>query len=114
MEKIQSKATNMISEIGNFSYEKCFYQIELISLEHKRLRGQLIETYSYKYLNGFNDIFVEGLFDRGNNVRTRNNGRKLIIINITTFQSLKLSLVKITGTWKQLPKNIVSVGTVNT
>ncbi|KAF2361651.1 hypothetical protein FHG87_007592 [Trinorchestia longiramus] len=62
----------------------------LISLEQKRLRGQLIET--YKYLNGFNDITIEGFFDRDSNVRTRNNGHKNIyyIPGYKFHSSLKL------------------------
>ncbi|KAF2351633.1 hypothetical protein FHG87_017614 [Trinorchestia longiramus] len=70
MGKIQRKATKLIPELRNLSYKRRLQQLELISLEQRRLRGQLIET--YKYLNGLNHVTLEALFQRDNNVRTRN------------------------------------------
>ncbi|KAF2345178.1 hypothetical protein FHG87_024064, partial [Trinorchestia longiramus] len=50
MEKIQQKATKMIPELRNLSYERRLQRLVLISPKQRRLRGQLIET--FKYLNG--------------------------------------------------------------
>ncbi|KAF2344476.1 hypothetical protein FHG87_024768 [Trinorchestia longiramus] len=104
MEKIQRKATKMIPELRNLSYERRLQRLELITLEQRRLRGQLIET--FKYLNG--------LFERDGNVRTRNNGQKLLLRNFKTSQAMNFFPVKIAATWNQLPENIVSAATVNT
>ncbi|KAF2351802.1 MoeA N-terminal and linker domain [Trinorchestia longiramus] len=52
----------MIPELRNLSYERRLQRLELISLEQRRLRGQLIET--FKYLNGLNNVTMEGLFER--------------------------------------------------
>ncbi|KAF2367195.1 hypothetical protein FHG87_002050 [Trinorchestia longiramus] len=65
MEKIQRKATKMIPELRNLSYERRLQRLELVSLEQRRLRGQLIET--FKYLNGLNNVTLEGLFERDGN-----------------------------------------------
>ncbi|KAF2346461.1 hypothetical protein FHG87_022783 [Trinorchestia longiramus] len=111
MEKIQRKATKMIPELRNLSYERR-QRLELISLEQRRLRGQLIET--FKYLNGLNNVTLEGLFERDGNVRTRNNGQKLLLRNFKTSQAMNFFPGKIAATWNQLPENIVSAGTVNT
>ncbi|KAF2347434.1 Reverse transcriptase RNA-dependent DNA polymerase [Trinorchestia longiramus] len=111
-EKIQRKATKMIPELRNLSYERRLQRLELISLEQRRLRGQLIQT--FKYLNGLNNVTLEGLFERDGNVRTRNNGQKLLLRNFKTSQAMNFSPVKIAATWNQLPENIVSAGTVNT
>ncbi|KAF2358139.1 hypothetical protein FHG87_011109 [Trinorchestia longiramus] len=112
MEKIQWKATKMIPELRNLSYERRLQRIELISLKQRRLRGQIIET--FKYLNDLNDVTLEGLFERDGNVRTRNNGQKLLLRNFKTSQAVNFFPVKISATWNQLPENIVSAGTVNT
>ncbi|KAF2344284.1 hypothetical protein FHG87_024960 [Trinorchestia longiramus] len=112
MEKIQRKATKMIPELRNLSYKRRLQQLELISLEQRRLRGQLIDT--YKYLNGLNHVTLEALFQRDNNVRTRNNDQKLIIRNFKTSQAMNFFPVKIAVTWNQLRENMVSAGTVNT
>ncbi|KAF2350635.1 hypothetical protein FHG87_018608 [Trinorchestia longiramus] len=112
MEKIQRKATKMIPELRNLSYERRLLHLKLISLEQRRLRGQLIET--FKYLNGLNNVTLEGLFERDGNVRTRNNGQKLLLRNFKTSQAMNFFPVKIAATWNQLPENIVSASTVNT
>ncbi|KAF2349999.1 hypothetical protein FHG87_019244 [Trinorchestia longiramus] len=92
--------------------ERRLQRLELISLEQRRLRGQLIET--FKYLNGLNNVTLEGLFERDGNVRTRNNDQKLLLRNFKTSQAMNFFPVKIAATWNQLPENIVSAGTVNT
>ncbi|KAF2358872.1 hypothetical protein FHG87_010375 [Trinorchestia longiramus] len=75
-EKIERKVTKVIPAFHNLSYERRLQQLELITLEQRRLRGQLIAT--YKYLNGYNDVSLEGLVGRDDNVRTRNNGHSTI------------------------------------
>ena len=51
IEKVQRRATKMIPEIRNLSYNQRIKDRDLISLVQRRLRGQLIEV--FKYLNGF-------------------------------------------------------------
>ncbi|KAF2344959.1 hypothetical protein FHG87_024285 [Trinorchestia longiramus] len=102
MEKIQHKRTKMISKLRNFSYEKRLQRPELFSLEQRRLRRQLIET--FEYLNGLNDINLEGLFERDGNVQTR-NGHKLLLRNFKTSLAMNFFPVKIAATWNQLLEN---------
>ncbi|KAF2358227.1 hypothetical protein FHG87_011016 [Trinorchestia longiramus] len=112
MEKIQRKATKMIPELCNLSYDRCFQHVDLISVEQRRLQGQLIET--LKYFNGLDNVTLEALFERDGNVRTRNNDQKLLLRNYKTSQAMNFFPIKIAATWNQLPENIVSAGTVNT
>ncbi|KAF2357367.1 hypothetical protein FHG87_011878 [Trinorchestia longiramus] len=112
MEKIQQKATKMISELCNLSNERRLQRLELISLKQRRLRGQLIET--FKYLNSLSNVTLEGLLEGDGNVRTRNNSQKLLLRNFKTSQAMNFFPVKIAATWNQLPENIVSAGTMNT
>ena len=69
MERLQRKATKMIPEIRNHSYQQRFKDLKLISLIQRRLRGQLLEV--FKYLNRFNNVSPIGLFDYDFNDRTR-------------------------------------------
>ncbi|KAF2362355.1 hypothetical protein FHG87_006877 [Trinorchestia longiramus] len=103
MEKIQRKATKLIPELRNLSHERRLQRLELISLEQRRLRGQLIET--FKYLNGLNNVTLEGLFERDGNVRIRNSDQKLLLRNFKTSQAMNFFPVKIAATWNQLPEN---------
>ncbi|KAF2343291.1 hypothetical protein FHG87_025953, partial [Trinorchestia longiramus] len=106
------KATKIVPELHNLSYERRLRHNELISLEQRKLRGQLIET--FKYLNGLIDVTLEGLFERDDNVQAKNNGQKLILRNFKTSQAMNFFPFKIATTWNQLPENIVSAGNVNT
>ncbi|KAF2361543.1 Protein of unknown function DUF4817 [Trinorchestia longiramus] len=101
MEKIRRKATKMIPELCNLSYERRLQRLELISLEQRKLRGQLIET--FKYLNGLNNVTLEGLFEKDGNVRTKSNSKKLLLRNFKTSQAMNFFPVKIASTWNQLP-----------
>ncbi|KAF2346802.1 Reverse transcriptase domain [Trinorchestia longiramus] len=112
IEKTQRKVTKRIPELRNLSYERRLQHLDLISIEQRRLRGQLIET--YKYLNGFNHVTLEGLSERDGNMRTRYNSQKLILRNFKTSQAKNFFTVQIAATWNQLPENMVSAGTVNT
>ncbi|KAF2361224.1 hypothetical protein FHG87_008021 [Trinorchestia longiramus] len=76
------------------SYERHLQQLELISLEQRKLRGQLIDTYNY--IDGFNDVTLEGIFHSDDKVRPRNNDHKLIRRTYTTSQALNVFPVKIT------------------
>ncbi|KAF2345405.1 hypothetical protein FHG87_023839 [Trinorchestia longiramus] len=109
---MQRKATKMIPVLCNFSYERRLQHLQLISVDQRRVRGELIET--FKYLNGLNDVTLEGLFEKDGNMQTKNNCQKLILRNFMTSQTMNFFPVKIAATWNQLPNNIVSAGIVYT
>ena len=71
MERAQIKASKMIPEIRNHSYQQRLKDLDLISLVQRKLRGQLIEV--FKYLKRFNNVSPIDLFDYDFNDRTRNN-----------------------------------------
>ena len=112
MERIQHRATKMIPELRFKTYPQRLEELKLISLERRRLRGQLIET--YKYLNGFTKASPEGLFDRDPNQRNRNNGQKLQLKPFRTSVAENFFPIKIPTIWNRLPYDVVNCNTVNT
>ncbi|KAF2352168.1 hypothetical protein FHG87_017071 [Trinorchestia longiramus] len=52
-ETAKRKATKMIPESRNLSYERRLQRLELISLEQRRQRGQLIEALTMSLWKGF-------------------------------------------------------------
>ena len=101
-----------IPEIKNHGYRQRLKDLNLIMLEQRRLRGQLIEV--LKYTRRFNNATATGLFDRDNNDKTWNNGEKLILKRFNISIAQHLYPIKITTTWNALPSDIVGNRTVNT
>ena len=112
MERVQRKATKMIQEIRNHSYQQRLKDLKLISLVQRRLRGQLIEA--FKYLNRFNNVCPICLLEYDFNDRTRNNGKKLMVKRVNTSVAQHFPPINITTTWNALLNDVVNSKTVNT
>ena len=54
LERIQRRATKMITELRDLSNEECLKECGLTTLETRRLRGDQIEV--FKLLNGYENI----------------------------------------------------------
>ena len=54
LERIQRRATKMIPELRDLSYESCLLQCGLTTLETRRLRRDQIEV--FKIVNGYEDV----------------------------------------------------------
>ena len=106
MEKVQQKASKMITEIRNHSYSQRLKDNNFISLEQRRLHGQLIEV--SKYLRWFNNAIARGFFNCDFNDRTRNNREKLIVKCFNTSIALHFYPIKRKTTWNAIPSDIVS------
>ena len=65
----------MIRGLEHLSYEKSLRELDLVSLEKRRLWGDLIVT--FQYLKGAYKREKEWLFTRVDSDRTRVNGLKL-------------------------------------
>ena len=54
LEYLQRRATNIIPELRDLSYEECLKECGSTTLETRRLRGDQIEV--FKMLNGYENI----------------------------------------------------------
>ena len=114
LEKIQHRATRRMSNIRG-TYPERLKQLELTTLEQRRIRGDAIET--FKYLKGFLDIPRDTLFtlDHQTQPKTRHQHSFMPLVvpgaridlrkNFFSVRSAKL--------WNSLPSSVREANTVN-
>ena len=76
LERIQRRATKMIPELRDLSYEECLKECGLTTLETRRLRADDIEV--FKILNGYENIDRNVFFSLKKDSRTRGHEVKLV------------------------------------
>ncbi|KAL7637927.1 UNVERIFIED_CONTAM: hypothetical protein RMT77_011540 [Armadillidium vulgare] len=75
IERIQKRTTKLIPELRGKSYVQRLRELDIHSLETRRLRGKLIEV--FKILNKFDNVDYKQYFRYDLNDLTRSNGHKL-------------------------------------
>ena len=76
LECIQRRASEIIPELRDPSYEESLKECGLTTLETRRLRGDQIEV--FKILNGYENIDRNTLFSLKKDSRTRGHEIKLV------------------------------------
>ena len=72
---MQRRATKILPELRECTYEERMRILNLPSLKYRRYRGDLIQT--FKILNKVDDLRVEDFFTLNNNTITRDSDIKL-------------------------------------
>ena len=110
LEAVQARATKLIPSIRHLGYERRLEHLNMYSLEKRRLRGQLIET--FKILKGIDKVDYRQLFTLSQN-QTRSNGWKLELRRFNTSQCGKFFTYRIPSYWNRLPAEVVESATVD-
>ena len=75
IERVQRRASKLIEDIKDLSYEERLCNLNMPSLQHRRLRGDMIDT--YKIVTGIYDVDKETFFKPARELRTRGHCHKL-------------------------------------
>ena len=110
LEKVQRLATRMVEGQRGRPYEDRLDRLKLFSLERRRLRGDLIET--FKIMKGFSGIEVGDLFTQAPESRTRGHEYKLMKMRCRLNTRKHFFSNRVVDSWNSLPKELVGLQTV--
>ena len=110
IEKIQKRATKLVSQCKGLTYFNRLKFLNLPILKYRRLRGDMIEI--FKMLNGNYDVDIIPNLTRGDETRTRGHGFKLGVQR-TKYNLRKFSFTnRVVNFWNLLPSSIVNANSV--
>ena len=112
LECVQRKATQMMQGMEHYFYEDRLRELELFSLEKRRLHGDLIVA--LKYIKGGYKKEGDRLFSSACGDRTRGNGFKLKLERFTVDIRKKFFTVRVVRHWNKLPKLVVDASSLDT
>ena len=69
LERVQRRATKLIPQLSDKSYQHCLISLDLPSLHYRSIRGDLI--FLYKLINGYFILDFSTVFTLSPNVHTR-------------------------------------------
>ena len=112
IESVQRYFTRCVIGVKDMNYEERLKFLNLPSLEFRRLRGDLIET--YKICNGLYDpVTTSSLFDMCSLEKTRSNGLKINKINTMHEQFRNFFTNRVVNVWNGLPSHVVNSDSTN-
>ena len=116
LEKVQRRATRMITEIGSLSYEDRLNALGLCSLEERRRRGDQIQV--YKIMNGYGDIEPDSWFSfvrARHDVNTRTHSDDHILQEKCQRNVRKNFFTnRVVKDWNELPFEVKNASSTNT
>ena len=107
---VQARATKLIPRLRNISYKRRLLNLNMFSLETRRLRGELIQA--FKIIKGFDNIDPRKLFDFCHN-NTRTNGFKIKLPLAKTQVLRNFFTYKVINHWNKLPNEVVTSKSVD-
>ena len=111
IEKVQMRATRMIQQIKNYSYEARLQWLNLPTLKFRRLRGDMIQVYNI--VSGKHNTHPTVNFNLSHVSNTRGNTFKMQQAH-THYNLRKLFFNnRIIAVWNSLPNIVVCAESIN-
>ena len=106
LEKIQRRATKMVYGLKDTAYDDRLKILGLLSLENRRLQGDLIEV--FKILTDRENVNKEQFFTLSEFSYLRGHSLKLSNLRSTRQVRQNFLSQRVIDTWNKLPRNVVS------
>lgn len=111
LERVQRRATKLVIGLYNKSYEERLRVLGLQSLELRRTRGDLIET--YKIMTGKERVDSEIFFKQAGTTSLRGNSMKLFKGRSRLLVRQNFFSQRVVNAWNNLPESVISAETTN-
>ena len=111
IEDVQRRFTKRIIGIGDMDYEQRLVKLKLPSLEYRRCRGDMIETYKITH-NLYDTVTTSKLFTFNKSV-TRGHPYKLTKFGTNTTLFREFFTNRVVNNWNSLPRAVVMSGSIN-
>ena len=108
LERVQCRATKLILQLSDKSYQYHLISLDLPSLHYRSIRGDLI--FLYKLIN---DYFILDFSTLSPNVHTRGNSLKLYKPYTHLQCRSNYFPIRTINQWNQLPDEIIRCNTLN-
>ena len=111
IEKVQRRATKLITNIRDLNYGQRLAALGLPSLKFRRLRGDLIQC--YKIINKIDDVDVNNFFHFLPHSLTRNSANKVFIKYSRTNIRKNVFSNRVAPFWNSLPDGVKFTDSIN-
>ena len=113
LEKVQMRATKLISSVSKLSYSERLKKLNLPTLKYRRLRGDAIEA--FKIIRGFYDHEINFNFKYCNApvLCTRGNSYRLFKQHVHYDLRRHFFTHRIIEVWNSLPDDVICADSVN-
>ena len=111
MERVQRRATKLIEGYWNKSYLDRMTETGLISLEKRRVRGDLIQV--FKLLKGIDKLDYNRFFEIQSSDRTRGHNCRIVKKRSRLDIRKYFFSQRVVNVWNSLPQVVVDADTVN-
>ena len=105
LEKVQARATKLIPSIQHLPYEDRLARLKLTTLERRRERGDLIQT--YRIMTQIDKTKPENFFERSEYSRTRGHSMKFTKFRSRLDVRKNFYSQRVVNIWNKLPQSVV-------
>ena len=111
IERVQHRATKLVGECAGLNYNDRLDKTSLITLEKRRMEGDLIQV--FKLIKGIDRVDYNKFFQLVDNSRTRGHRFKIVKVRSRLDIRNKSFSQRVVNSWNLLPADIVEAETVN-
>jgi hypothetical protein len=111
LEKVQMRATRMIQQLKNYSYESRLRRLNLPTLKYRRLRGDMIQVYNI--VSGKCDSNPTVNFNLCHVSNTRGNMYNMHLSHMHYNLRKHFFCNRIVKVWNSLPNTVVTAESIN-